>query len=315
MNYSPNLDSSKYMLFIGTDKSINIKYLEKALNTDIELVKGHKVKVRNKQAIHAFRCIADAMVEYILAHNNLPLDEVKRITESIVNQELEYTKNISPTANVIRPIIEAKNDSQSKYINLIKDNDVAFGLGAAGSGKTLLGVALAVEHLNAGLVEKIILVRPAVAMESIGYLPGDMNQKLDPYMRPIYDALHMLIGKSKTDNYQKNGVIEIAPIAFMRGRTLANAFIILDEGQNCTYDQLKMFLTRIGQNSKVVITGDLSQTDLDAKKSKSGLEIITTILDNTDGIAIHRFNKEDVVRSDLVQKMVEKFENFEESRK
>jgi phosphate starvation-inducible PhoH-like protein len=205
--------------------------------------------------------------------------------------------------------IKGRTFNQNTYINEIIDNDITFGIGPAGTGKTYLGVACAVDHFERELVKRIMLVRPAVeAGEKLGFLPGDLTQKVDPYLRPLYDALYDLMGFEKVTRLFEKGLIEIAPLAFMRGRTLNNSFIILDEAQNTTPEQMKMFLTRIGFGSKTVITGDLTQIDLD-KRQKSGLVEVEKILGNISGIAFHKFTKQDVVRHPLVQKIVEAYEN------
>lgn len=212
-----------------------------------------------------------------------------------------------------RPI-KAKTVGQKDYVDKIKKNTIVLGIGPAGTGKTFLAVAMAVKALRAKEVNKIILTRPAVeAGERLGFLPGDLQSKIDPYLRPLYDALYEMLG---SDNYQKQiekNTIEIAPLAYMRGRTLDDSFIILDEAQNTTPEQMKMFLTRLGFNSKVVVTGDLSQTDLPFGK-KSGLAQAVKILDKIDGIAIHRFSERDVVRHRLVQKIILAYEKYESQR-
>ncbi len=204
--------------------------------------------------------------------------------------------------------IRGRTINQSNYIQSILDNDITFGIGPAGTGKTYLAVASGVDLFDREMVRRIILVRPAVeAGEKLGFLPGDLAQKVDPYLRPLYDALYDLMGFDKVTRLFEKGLIEIAPLAFMRGRTLNNSFIILDEAQNTTPEQMKMFLTRMGFGSKAVITGDLTQIDLN-KSQKSGLSVVEKILKNIRGIHFHHFNKSDVVRHPLVQKIVEAYE-------
>ncbi len=209
--------------------------------------------------------------------------------------------------------IKAKTVGQKKYVNAIKKNTVVMGIGPAGTGKTFLAVAMAVTALKSKQVERIILTRPAVeAGENLGFLPGDLQSKIDPYLRPLYDALYEMLGMEAYQRYVERGTIEIAPLAYMRGRTLDDAFIILDEAQNTTPEQMKMFLTRLGFNSKAVVTGDLTQTDLPFGK-KSGLAQAVKILEGIDDIAIHRFTEHDVVRHRLVQKIILAYENYDKS--
>lgn len=207
--------------------------------------------------------------------------------------------------------IKAKTVGQKQYVDAIRKNTIVLGVGPAGTGKTFLAVAMAVRALREKQVSRIILTRPAIeAGEKLGFLPGDLQSKIDPYLRPLYDALYEMLG---VENYQKlveKGTIEIAPLAYMRGRTLDDSFIILDEAQNATPEQMKMFLTRLGFNSKAVVTGDLTQTDL-PRGQKSGLSAAVRILDGIDDIAVHVFSDRDVVRHRLVQKIIQAYEKFD----
>ncbi|MFN3869240.1 MAG: PhoH family protein [Hyphomicrobiaceae bacterium] len=205
-------------------------------------------------------------------------------------------------------VIKARTRTQSAYMRAIQSTDLVFGLGPAGTGKTYLAVAFAAHFLERGIVEKIILSRPAVeAGERLGFLPGDMRDKVDPYLRPLYDALYDVLPPEKVERDIETGIIEIAPLAFMRGRTLANAFVILDEAQNTTSMQMKMFLTRLGENAKMVVTGDPSQIDLPPGMT-SGLEEAVRLLSGVDGIETVRFATADVVRRDLVARIVEAYD-------
>ena len=211
--------------------------------------------------------------------------------------------------------IKPKTLGQEKYVEAIKGSTVVFGIGPAGTGKTYLAVAMAVNAFIAKEVNRIILTRPAVeAGEKLGFLPGDLQQKVDPYLRPLYDALFDMLGAENFQRYQERGNIEVAPLAYMRGRTLDDSFIILDEAQNTTPEQMKMFLTRLGFNSKMVITGDVTQIDLPDGK-RSGLVEATKILKNVDDIKTIKFNEKDVVRHRLVQDIVKAYEKYEEARK
>ena len=207
--------------------------------------------------------------------------------------------------------IKAKTVGQKQYVESIRKNTIVLGVGPAGTGKTFLAVAMAVKALREKQISRIILTRPAIeAGEKLGFLPGDLQSKIDPYLRPLYDALYEMMG---TENYQKlveKGTIEIAPLAYMRGRTLDDSFIILDEAQNATPEQMKMFLTRLGFNSKAVVTGDLTQTDL-PRGQKSGLSTAVKILSGIDDIGIHYFSERDVVRHRLVQKIIQAYEKYD----
>ncbi len=207
--------------------------------------------------------------------------------------------------------IAPKSAAQKNYIDAIRTNDMVFGIGPAGTGKTYLAMAMAVAALSKGEVDRIILTRPAVeAGEALGFLPGDLAEKVDPYLRPLYDALHDMVRFEKASRLMNQGIIEVAPLAFMRGRTLNDAFVILDEAQNTTTEQMKMFLTRIGFNSRAVITGDITQTDLPENKT-SGLIEAKRILKNIEGIQFVFFSKIDVVRHQLVQKVIDAYEKHD----
>ena len=210
--------------------------------------------------------------------------------------------------------IRPRGANQQRYVKAILDNDINFGIGPAGTGKTYLAVAAAVDALEREQVRRILLVRPAVeAGEKLGFLPGDLAQKIDPYLRPLYDALYEMLGFETVARLIEKQVIEIAPLAYMRGRTLNNSFIILDESQNTTLEQMKMFLTRIGFGSTAVITGDVTQVDL-PRGTKSGLAHVIKVLKDVPGISFTHFQPKDVVRHPLVQRIVEAYERFEEQQ-
>jgi len=207
-----------------------------------------------------------------------------------------------------RPIYP-KTLNQKKYLDLIEKSALTFGIGPAGTGKTYLAVLIALRKLKEGSIKRLVLTRPAVeAGENLGFLPGDLKEKIDPYLRPLYDAMYEILGLKQTEDLIEKGIIEIAPLAYMRGRTLENAFVILDEAQNTTINQMKLFLTRLGFGSKMVVTGDITQSDLPSKV-ESGLIKASNILKEINDISIHFFENSDVVRHPLVQTIIERFEN------
>jgi len=232
---------------------------------------------------------------------NLTIEGKEIIGEEEYNSIVLYTKN---------DVVKAKTPGQKKYLQIAGKNDICFAIGPAGTGKTYLAVAIAVSALKKGVVKRIVLARPAVeAGESLGFLPGDFQEKIDPYLRPLYDALDDMIPSEKLKSNIEKRVIEIVPLAYMRGRTLNNAFVILDEAQNATDVQMKMFLTRLGANSKAIITGDITQIDLPVK-SKSGLIQAKDILSGISGVGFVYFDKEDVVRHKLVKDIIDAYDKF-----
>ena len=230
---------------------------------------------------------------------------------SIDDEEIDRVSSEINSVNTKRGIIKGRSVNQRLYLKNIQTHDICFGIGPAGTGKTYLAVACAVAALEQDLVRRIVLVRPAVeAGERLGFLPGDMTQKIDPYLRPLYDALYEMLGFERVAKYIERNVIEVAPLAFMRGRTLNESFVILDEAQNTTVEQMKMFLTRIGFSSTAVITGDITQIDLPRDK-RSGLRHVIDILKNEDKISFTFFKSKDVVRHPLVARILNAYEKYE----
>ena len=297
------------------ENTFNVKIINRPSNNDIGdcititgdadgVNSAYEVLIYLNKMTEMNSIITDQTVDYVIS----------MVQDKRTNELNELDDDCFCVSAKGRPI-KAKTLGQQRYVNCIKSNTVTLGVGPAGTGKTFLAVAMAVKALRSKEISRIILTRPAVeAGERLGFLPGDLQSKIDPYLRPLYDALYEMLGNETCLKYMEKQVIEIAPLAYMRGRTLDDSFIILDEAQNTTQEQMKMFLTRIGFNSKVVVTGDLSQTDLPDGK-KSGLAEAVKILKNIDGIAIHTFNEKDVVRHKLVQKIIVAYEKYENERK
>ncbi len=267
-----------------------------------DLYQACENQILNPQQIHLYLAVAIQELEAQARISNLEFDNPKSHFSS---------KTRDNEIKVKRGVVKARGENQTKYLDAILSNDINFGIGPAGTGKTYLAVASAVESLNEARVQRIILVRPAVeAGEKLGFLPGDLSQKVDPYLRPLYDALYEMMGFDKVARLIERNVIEIAPLAFMRGRTLNDSFVILDEAQNTTVEQMKMFLTRIGFGSVAVVTGDTTQVDL-PKHIKSGLRHAIEVLNNVNGISFTFFTAFDVVRHPLVQRIVQAYEAYE----
>ncbi len=249
-----------------------------------------------------------------LIHLCLQESDLEELQSAETDHQAATSDNIAPITSIRtrKKLVKPRGNTQKQYVTQVRLNDINFGIGPAGTGKTYLAVALAVEALEKEQVQRILLVRPAVeAGEKLGFLPGDLNQKVDPYLRPLYDALYEMLGFEKVEKMIERHIIEIAPLAYMRGRTLNNSFIILDESQNTTREQMKMFLTRIGFGSTAVITGDITQVDL-PNHVKSGLKHAIQVLDDVDAISFSHFSSKDVVRHPIVQRIVEAYDDFEQ---
>ncbi len=277
--------------------------------------RGHDFTITAKSATKAKQAInlIEELYNLTATQDTLDLGEIN-LRLRFINESQLVEKFNEINVRTKRGIIKARGNNQKIYVNNILTHDINFGVGPAGTGKTYLAVACAVNALEKDQVKRIVLVRPAVeAGEKLGFLPGDLAQKVDPYLRPLYDALYEMLDFEKVEKFLAKNVIEIAPLAYMRGRTLNNAFIILDESQNTTAEQMKMFLTRIGFGSTAVITGDITQIDL-AQNKKSGLLHIIDVLKDISGISFTHFEPKDVVRHPLVQIIVEAYERYENNR-
>lgn len=296
----------------------NIRQLEKEFSVTI-LNRGSDLKITGDiEAVTSASRAINGLLTLINKGEPLNDQNVNYVISLVKDGNEDRLSEISGDCICIttkgRPV-KPKTLGQKKYIESIKNNTIVFGVGPAGTGKTYLAVAMAVNAFRAKEITRIILTRPAVeAGEKLGFLPGDLQQKVDPYLRPLYDALFDMLGAESFQKYQEKGNIEVAPLAYMRGRTLDDSFIILDEAQNTTPEQMKMFLTRLGVNSKIVVTGDITQIDLPDGK-KSGLIEATKILKNVDDIQTVRFSEKDVVRHRLVMDIIKAYEKNEEARK
>jgi len=296
----------------------NIKHLEKRLGVHIRN-RGNQFHISGPESrIEAARALVSQLYRETLDRDAIEPDMVHLyLQESGVDELLSrQQQDDAPDGDLVirtgRKTIKPRGGNQTAYVEAIRHHDINFGIGPAGTGKTYLAVACAVEALETQRVNRILLVRPAVeAGEKLGFLPGDLAQKIDPYLRPLYDALFEMMGVERVNKYIERNIIEVAPLAYMRGRTLNNAFIILDESQNTTVEQMKMFLTRIGFGSTAVITGDITQIDL-PRGQRSGLVNVRQVLQGVDGISFMHFSSRDVVRHPLVQKIVDAYAAYQQ---
>ncbi|RYV01021.1 nucleoside triphosphate hydrolase [Shewanella sp. OPT22] len=294
----------------------NIKQLERRIGIEISYRDNHFTIVGQPQAcLTANNLLKDLYVETQPVKGSTPDLEPEQvhiaIQEAVSVEAYDSTGDKELFIKTRRGVVKPRNPNQRQYVANIVRHDITFGVGPAGTGKTYLAVAAAVDALERQEVRRILLTRPAVeAGEKLGFLPGDLSQKVDPYLRPLYDALFEMLGFEKVERLMEKNVIEVAPLAYMRGRTLNDAFIILDESQNTTVEQMKMFLTRIGFNSRAVITGDVTQIDL-PKSTKSGLRHAIEVLSKVDEISINFFASHDVVRHPVVARVVEAYEEHE----
>lgn len=295
----------------------NIGLIEKELDVSIKS-KNDKIFIcGEEEKVEDASLLLNNLIETAKKQNSLSLSDVRYSISLIKNNERrpvsELLKDTVVYTSMGKPI-RAKTLGQKRYIDSINNNDIVFGIGPAGTGKTYLAMAAAVRAFKSKEVNRIILTRPAVeAGENLGFLPGDLQNKVDPYLRPLYDALFEILGHDTYNNLFEKGLIEVAPLAYMRGRTLDSAFVILDEAQNTTNEQMKMFLTRLGYGSKAIITGDVTQIDLPRGK-QSGLKTVLRILAGVKGIGITYLNKNDIVRHPLVQRIIDAYEKFEKNK-
>ncbi len=311
-----SLDGVDQLALLGTADT-NLRFLEEKLDGGIT-VRGETMVLRgSRDQVEILRQMVAALIEHVRRGQ-----QVDRVTLSYLWSR--FAEGAVPTtddsaagetlffASDSRRAVKARSPGQSSYVEAIRNNDIVFAVGPAGTGKTYLAVVMAMDYLKRRLVDRIILVRPAIeAGEQLGFLPGDLQEKIDPYLRPLYDALSDIIGPGKIAKYMSSGVLEASPLAYMRGRTLNNAFVILDEAQNTTVGQMKMFLTRLGYDAKAVVTGDITQIDLH-QDQKSGLVHVLDILLGTDGIAFIHLDTRDILRHPLVRRIVDAFDGAEQ---
>ena len=299
--------------FFGAQNS-NIALLKKYFPKLKIVARGTKIRAYgDEDMLEEFDRRFNMLMEHYIKYNKLDENIIERVLTSQSKDDYETSKSSGEVIvhGVNGRLIKAQTANQRKMVELMRKNDMVFAIGPAGTGKTYTGVALAVQALKNKEVKRIILTRPAVeAGENLGFLPGDLKEKLDPYMQPLYDALRDMIAPEKLTHYIENGTIQIAPLAFMRGRTLDNAFVILDEGQNTTHAQMKMFLTRMGKSAKFLLTGDPGQIDL-PRRTISGLKEALLILKNVEGVGMIFLDDKDVIRHKLVKKVIEAYKSIE----
>ncbi|EPR74114.1 Phosphate starvation-inducible protein PhoH, predicted ATPase [Winogradskyella psychrotolerans RS-3] len=299
--------------FFGAQNA-NIELLKKYFPKLKIVARGNKLKAYgDEDLLEEFDRRMTMLMKHFAKYNKLDENVIERVLTSQSSDDYSSSAKSDDVLvhGVGGKLIKAQTANQRKLVESMRNNDMVFAIGPAGTGKTYTGVALAVQALKRKEVKRIILTRPAVeAGENLGFLPGDLKEKLDPYMQPLYDALRDMIPHEKLESYMEKGVIQIAPLAFMRGRTLDNAFVILDEGQNTTHAQMKMFLTRMGKNAKFLLTGDPGQVDL-PRRTISGLKEALLVLQNVEGIGMIYLDDKDVIRHKLVKKVIAAYRSIE----
>ncbi|WP_204171773.1 PhoH family protein [Staphylococcus sp. GDY8P100P] len=307
-------DINEAQALIGNNDE-HIKAIEEGFDVVVH-ARGQEIAVKGNIVEHVEKAesVLINLLKVIQQGINISLKDVESAIKMAQNGTIKQLLDLYEdeiTKDAFGKVIRAKSMGQRLYINAMNRNDLVFGIGPAGTGKTFLAVVYAAKQLRKGNVKRIVLTRPAVeAGESLGFLPGDLKEKVDPYLRPLYDGLNTVLGREQSARFIERGIIEIAPLAYMRGRTLDDAFVILDEAQNTTHAQMKMFLTRLGFGSKMVVTGDPTQVDL-PKGIKSGLKEATKKLSDVKGISILKLDQSDVVRHPLVSKIIDKYEGVE----
>jgi len=312
---TPNMDVL-IKLFGPFDE--NMQEIKRKLNVEVLNLRGELHFSGEAEYVELAKRVVEKIIYFIEKEDHVDIGRVTYLCECALDGKIDDVDQLFNDVVAVTnrgKLIKSKTVGQKKYVEAIKDSIVTIAVGPAGTGKTYLAVALAATAYKSKQIDKIILTRPAVeAGEKLGFLPGDLQEKVNPYLRPLYDGLQEMFGLETYQKLIEKNVIEVAPLAYMRGRTLSNAFIILDEAQNTTREQMKMFLTRLGENSKMIVTGDLTQTDLPDGK-KSGLREAVTILKNIDGISVRHLTERDVVRHPLVQAIVKAYEKSEKVSK
>lgn len=312
-----DVDDIEHIIALFGSFDENAKAIEKETGASIVSRNTHIAISGKQEDVELAKTVVDKLLLMIRRHDKIDLSKIRYAVELAREGNADAIEEIMADVIAITNKgrqVKSRTIGQKRYVKAIRNNTIVFGIGPAGTGKTYLAMAMAVMALKNKEVERIILTRPAVeAGESLGFLPGDLQTKVDPYLRPLYDALYEFLGGEAFARLSERGIIEVAPLAYMRGRTLSDAFIVLDEAQNCTQEQMKMFLTRFGENSKVVVTGDITQIDL-PKEKKSGLKHSIEILDGIEDLSVQYLTHRDVVRHTMVQNIIKAYERYEKSK-
>ena len=310
------IDRLEYIINIFGKFDENIKIIERTFDVSI-ISRESEIKIAGNGKVELAAKVLTKLLEIARRGESITQQTVNYIIGMVIEDSPEKIEQILEDVVIVTArgkYVKCKTLGQKKYVESIKKNDVVFGIGPAGTGKTYLAIAMAVKFLKDKKVSRIVLTRPAVeAGERLGFLPGDLQEKIDPYLRPLYDALYDILGVETFQKYMDSGVIEVAPLAYMRGRTLDDSFIILDEAQNTTPEQLKMFLTRFGYGSRVIVTGDLTQIDLGSAQN-SGLHQVTKILSNIEGIEFVYLTHRDVIRHKLVMEIIKAYDRYDKEK-